>query len=567
MKLLHDLSLAALIGLGLSIAGCAASPKQPTGGDGGSTAGGGGATGGGGSVTGGGGTGGSTCTTEVCDGVDNNCDGVVDEGCECLAGDTEECYSGPEGTKGVGACKAGTRACDPATFTFGPCMGETLPADKETCNAIDDDCNGSVDDLPDMMCGVGACAVMAPACVNGQPGTCVPNPPTVEMCDGLDNDCDQLVDETFPDDGKACDTGKQGICQAGIWHCTAGAPTCDANQMAGGELCDGLGNDCDGTVDNNIPGTGGNCSTGALGVCAAGIISCQGGVVDCFSITPSSPEKCDNLDNNCDGKTDENNPEGGGACQTGQLGACATGHQQCTNGALVCKPDALAQPETCDGMDNNCDGQIDEGNPGAGGACSCGGTKVCQSGSLFCTGCTKEVDCNNGLDDDNDGAIDCADSQCALGCNANVQPCPAGQKLLVLSSGDVPKAIVDSSTITSVMSFSEAGTVQRVVMQLNINHTWDADLDIVLQAPDGTFTDVTSDNGSSSDNYTDTIFNDTCPSVVNGSAPFNGCYAPEQANSTFTGKPLAGQWTLKVTDDAGGDTGTLNSWSLAICYQ
>jgi len=103
------------------------------------------------------------------------------------------------------------------------------------------------------------------------------------------------------------------------------------------------------------------------------------------------------------------------------------------------------------------------------------------------------------------------------------------------------------------------------VLQFNITHTVDGDLDITLRAPDNTPVDVTSDNGSGGDNFTNTIFNDGCTSVVTGVAPFTGCYAPEQAMTTFVGKQLQGTWTLSVADDAGADVGTLNSWTLAMC--
>jgi subtilisin-like proprotein convertase family protein len=265
--------------------------------------------------------------------------------------------------------------------------------------------------------------------------------------------------------------------------------------------------------------------------------------------------------------TDENNPEGGGACNTGQLGACGEGTLNCINGAVECTPNAQALPEVCDGADNNCDGGIDEGNPGQGQACSCGGTTICQGGLLYCQGCTKEVDCNNNLDDDNDGGADCSDSQCALGCDAQVGPCAAGQKLLVLSSTDIPKSITDNTTVSSTMVFSETGLVKRAVLQFNLTHTWCADLDITLKSPDMTSIDVTSDNGSSSDNYTNTVFHDTCPTVVNGLAPFIGCYSPEQPLSTFVDKQVNGTWTLQIADDAGGDLGSLSSWTLALCIQ
>src|SRR5689334_9194537 len=61
----------------------------------------------------------------------------------CQPGETKECYAGPDGTKGVGECRAGTQTC--ASGTFGACTGEVLPA-AEVCNGKDDDCNGQVDE-------------------------------------------------------------------------------------------------------------------------------------------------------------------------------------------------------------------------------------------------------------------------------------------------------------------------------------------------------------------------------------------------------------------------------------
>ncbi|NUO52330.1 MAG: hypothetical protein HOV80_26055 [Polyangiaceae bacterium] len=543
-------------------AGCAEGDEVGSGGNGG--------TGGGSSTkstTGAGGEGGGDCIpgTEICDGKDNDCDEQIDEvpgGCDCNDGETRACYSGRPSSQGVGECEGGTQTCEDGAW--GACAGEVIPV-MEACNGLDDDCNGTPDDMGTTSCGIGACMATVEVCVGGQTQQCVPGQPSLEVCDGVDNNCNQLTDETDPLVGAACSTGLLGVCQPGVNVCQNGAIACMQNQLAGTEQCDDLDNDCDGTPDDNVPGTGGACNTGAPGVCGPGTVSCQNGSVDCYSNVASSAEACDTLDNDCDGQVDEGNPGGGGSCATGLPGACAVGTLNCQAGSLSCTPNAQAQPEVCDGADNNCNGQSDEGNPGGGQACSCGGTSACNSGQILCQGCTKEVTCNNGVDDEGDGFIDCADSQCALGCNALVGPCAAGQQLLVLSSTDVPKTINDNSTVSSVITFSEARTVNRVVLQLNINHTYDSDLAITLRAPDLTSVDLSSNNGIGGDNYTNTIFKDGCAAVTGGVAPFNGCYGPEQALSTMAGKQLQGTWTLSIADQFTIDTGSLTAWTLAMC--
>ncbi|MBC6941898.1 MAG: hypothetical protein DWB45_04135 [Xanthomonadales bacterium] len=106
------------------------------------------------------------------------------------------------------------------------------------------------------------------------------------------------------------------------------------------EQCNGIDEDCDAMVDENALGAGTSCDTGLVGACSSGTFQCQGaaGLV-CISDTPASPEVCNGIDDDCDGHVDEGNPGGGQTCNTGLPGACSTGTTVCQAGVLVCVPD------------------------------------------------------------------------------------------------------------------------------------------------------------------------------------------------------------------------------------
>jgi trimeric autotransporter adhesin len=136
------------------------------------------------------------------------------------------------------------------------------------------------------------------------------------------------------------------------------------------------------------------------------------------------------------------------------------------------------------------------------------------------------------------------------------------------ASTDVPKAIPDLTTITSNIVVADNKTVQKVVVTIgNITHTYDADLDIFLIAPDNTRVELSTDNGSSGANYVNTVFDDAAAaSITTATAPMTGTFKPEGSLATLIGKNAAGTWKLEVTDDASGDTGTLNGWSITFTY-
>ena len=163
-------------------------------------------------------------------------------------------------------------------------------------------------------------------------------------------------------------------------RCTGGAIICDGERAADAETCDNLDNDCDGTTDEGNPGGGATCGSD-VGECTSGLTQCTGGALTCQGGAGPTAEVCDNLDNNCDGTTDEGNPGGGGSCGS-DVGECAAGTTQCSGGALTCQGGVGPAAEVCDGLDNDCDGAADDG---AGATCDdgnmCNGAETCGAGA------------------------------------------------------------------------------------------------------------------------------------------------------------------------------------------
>jgi hypothetical protein len=191
------------------------------------------------------------------------------------------------------------------------------------------------------------------------------HPGAAEVCNGLDDDCNGAVDDGIIGVG-SCSTGLPGVCAAGASLCTAGAFVCTQLVQASAEACDGLDNDCNGQIDDGV--TTIPCYTGApgtegVGVCHAGSQLCGGaaGYGACLGAVAPTAEKCDTLDNDCDGAADDGNPGGGGLCATGQLGVCSVGTVTCLGGNDVCVPDHAPTVEICNGLDDDCDGRRDDG--------------------------------------------------------------------------------------------------------------------------------------------------------------------------------------------------------------
>ena len=301
------------------------------------------------------------------------CDGPDSDLC---ADDARECV-GPNTTE----CPAGADDADPCDGIDGDCDGTT---DNDGSNACGGSCGlatapGGVCDGPDS----DLCADDVQVCAGPNATACPVGADDVDLCDGLDNDCDGTTDNEGSNacggscalaaaPGGACDGLDGDLCADDVEECAGLNATVCSLGADDPDLCDGLDNDCDGATDNDGSNAcGGSCALSAPpgdpcdgpdgDLCADDTTECAGPNATACAAGTDDIERCDGIDNDCDGAVDEDFAVGR-TCSVG-VGACAaTGALACAaDGTAACSAHPLAPgTETCNGLDDDCDGIIDD---------------------------------------------------------------------------------------------------------------------------------------------------------------------------------------------------------------
>ena len=287
-----------------------------------------------------------------CDSTDNDCDGKTDEDVE-LSNDADHC----------GKCEVRcnfAHAAEGGVCVSGECVLDTARCDDNFADTDGMEANG--------------CEYRCPVW-----------PTEPETCNGVDDDCDHQTDEEEAVDendnriGETCGD-ERGECVAGTVKCISGTPQCDGSVGPTDEVCDGLDNDCDEVIDTDHPDIGlpcgeappgSQCSKGTLQIPSGG---CSDGDVRelvCVGAQGPVPEVCNGRDDDCDGRSDEAvagvRPGEGQSCVNGSSGVqivtgdpdgeCQAGQTRCVSGNLVCRNEVAPEDhDLCDGLDRDCDG-------------------------------------------------------------------------------------------------------------------------------------------------------------------------------------------------------------------
>ena len=404
---------------------------------------------------------------EICDGIDNNCDGAVDEGVTTT-------YFADEDADGFGDSSGEIEACDqPSGYVSIPndcddSDADSYPGAAERCDGVDNDCDKEIDEevlstwyadadgdgFGDEEASIEECDPPAryvadsTDCDDLDPSA---YPDATEVCDEADNNCDGTVDEgvteTYYQD---TDNDNYGVAESTVDAC--GRPVgyagqsrdCDdvddAVNPVATEVCDDIDNDCDFVTDeddaadvetfyadSDSDGFGDDSTTASACTAPSGYVSDN---TDCDDgeglINPAATELCNGYDDDCDGDIDSDatdkstyyaDNDGDGYGGTSATEACeqpsgyATTNTDCDDGESLSNP---GQTEVCDDIDNDCDGDTDEGllttyyidSDSDGYGNSAYGTTACTAPSGYVV---DDTDCNDGEGLSNPGQTEVCD--------------------------------------------------------------------------------------------------------------------------------------------------------------
>ncbi len=311
----------------------------------------------------------------------------------------------------------GKRLCDPDA--------------TEVCNFEDDDCDGEVDE--DFKAAAGASPALGDPCdgldldlCREGVFTCTPDGRgvacsdltvnTAELCNGLDEDCDGEADEDF-ELGAGCDSPDDNdLCADDVTECSSSGVRIICRNLANdhSERCNGVDDDCDGVIDNGF-NVGQACDGPDTDSCSEGVLACNGSGTDtvCSDATGNTVETCNGLDDDCDG-TEDDGFNLGTPCDGADSDACIEGVTICRGDGTgtQCGDTTSSTPEVCNGLDDDCNPATPEllGQP-----CDAPtDADLCKEGVWSCNGdlyrCDEPagdaVEACNLVDDDCDGQID-----------------------------------------------------------------------------------------------------------------------------------------------------------------